>query len=257
MEHRQAHADARLPAIAGLLLTLLNALQFAFTLLWTAGWISVSLCLQWLTGRPAIALRMARACWAPTLVNAAGGLTVDGADAIDWSRPYLIVANHQSILDICVMFRAAPVPLRFLLKDEMRRVPFVNWYAQATGMLFITRDDRRSGPLLRRQAASVLRQGQTLCLFPEGTRSRDGRLAEFKSGSFQAAIDAGIEVLPVAIHGTGVVLPADSCFRARRGPMRATIGQPLPTTGCVGAAGRQAIARQAHDAVAAMLAGRR
>ncbi|MFR0656901.1 lysophospholipid acyltransferase family protein, partial [Pantoea sp. SIMBA_079] len=88
-------------------------------------------------------------CWAPLLLDAAGGLTVDGAEAIDWSRPYLVVANHQSILDICVVFRAVPVPLRFLLKDEMRRVPFVNWYAQATGMLFITRDDRRSGPLLR------------------------------------------------------------------------------------------------------------
>ncbi|WP_101927339.1 MULTISPECIES: lysophospholipid acyltransferase family protein [Luteimonas] len=256
MEQPQAHADARGPALAGFFLTLLNALQFAFTLLWTAGWISVSLCVQLVTGRPDLALRMARACWAPLLLDAAGGLTVDGAEAIDWSRPYLVVANHQSILDICVVFRAVPVPLRFLLKDEMRRVPFVNWYAQATGMLFITRDDRRSGPLLRRQAAGVLQAGQMLCLFPEGTRARDGRLAEFKSGSFQAAIDAGVEVLPIAIHGTGDVLPAVGFFCARRGPMRATIGKPLSTTGCVGAAGRQTIARQAHDAVAAMLAGR-
>ena len=254
MEHRQAQAAARFPALSGLPATLLNTLRFAYTLLWTAGWITTSLLLQALTRRPGLALDMARTRWAPGLLDPAGGLTVEGAEAIDWSRPYLVVANHQSVIDICAVFSAVPVPLRFLLKDEMRRVPFVNWYARATGMLFIARDDPRAGPLLRRQVAALLRSGHCLCLFPEGTRSRDGRLGEFKSGAFQSAIDAGVEVLPIALHGTGAVLPAAGFFNANPAPMRATIGAPLATTDCAGAAGRQRLARQAQASVAAMLA---
>ena len=253
MEYRQTRAGAAAPVITELPKRVLNVLEFAFTLLWTAGWISVSLLLQLVSGQRDRALTMARTRWAPGLVGPAGGLTVEGADAIDWSRPYLVVANHESLLDICVLFMAVPVPLRFLLKEEMRRVPFVAGYARATGMLFISRDDRRAGPQLRQQVAGVLGAGQSLCLFPEGTRTRDGRLGEFKSGSFQAAIDAGVEVLPIALHGTGAVLPARGFFRVSRGPMRATVGQPLPVAGRVGAAGRQALAREAQDAVAAML----
>ncbi|WP_332079177.1 lysophospholipid acyltransferase family protein [Luteimonas flava] len=216
----------------------------------------MSLLRQALTGRPELALDMARTHWAPGLVGPAGGLTVEGAEAIDWNRPYLVVANHESLLDICVLFMAAPVPLRFLLKQEMCRVPFLCSYARATGMLFISREDRRAGPLLRRQIAGLLGAGQSLCLFPEGTRSRDGRMGEFKSGSFQAAIDAGVEVLPIALHGTGKVLPPTGFFRTCRGPMRATVGTPIPVEGRIGATGRQAVAREAQDAVAAML-GRR
>ncbi|WP_425600298.1 lysophospholipid acyltransferase family protein [Luteimonas deserti] len=253
MEYRQTRAPALAPALTELSRRVLNAFEFAFTLLWTAGWISVSLLLQALGGRRDLALDMARTRWAPGLVGPAGGLTVEGGEAVDWSRPYLVVANHESLLDICVLFMAVPVPLRFLLKQEMRRVPFVAGYACATGMLFISRDDRRAGPQLRRQVAEVLGDGKALCLFPEGTRSRDGRLGEFKSGSFQAAIDAGVDVLPVALHGTGAVLPVQGFFRVRRGPMRATIGAPIASAGRSGAAGRQALAREAHDAVAAML----
>lgn len=255
MEQRTAHADARLPAIAGLLWTLLNTLQFAFTLLWTAGCISFALLAQALTGRRDVALRMAAWLWAPGLMVFTGGrFEIEGDDAIDWSKPYLVVANHQSVIDICALFRAVPVPMRFLLKEEMRRVPFVGWYARMTGMLFITRDNRRSGPLLRRQAAALLAGGQTLCLFPEGTRSRDGSLGTFKAGSLQAAIDAGVQVLPVALQGTGAVLPVDGFFKVRPGTIRAVVGQPIAVRDAEGAAiPRQVLAAQAQAQVASML----
>lgn len=256
MEYRQTRADTGATALAALSARTLNVLECLYTLLWTAGWISMSLIRQALTGRPDLALTMARTHWAPGLVGPAGGLTVEGGEAVDWSRPYMVVANHESLLDICVLFMAVPVPLRFLLKEEMRRVPFLAGYARATGMLFISREDRRAGPQLRRQVAGLLGSGKSLCLFPEGTRSRDGRMGEFKSGSFQAAIDAGVEVLPIALHGTGRVLPATGFFRTCRGPMRATVGTPIKVEGRIGAAGRQAVAREAQDAVAAML-GRR
>lgn len=235
---------------------LLNLFQFAFTLAWTAGWITLALLLRPFSGAEArLPLRMASRCWAPGLLAGAGArLEVEGGERIDWSRPYLVVANHQSVIDICALFRAVPVPLRFLLKQEMKRVPFVGWYAWATGMLFIVRDDRRAGPQLRRDAAAMLASGRSLCLFPEGTRSRDGRMAPFKAGSLQAAIDAGVDILPVALDGAGRVLPPTGFFRVRPGTIRVAVGQPLPTRVDGVPVPRQQLAAQAQAQVAQQLA---
>lgn len=230
-----------------------NAVGFVFTLFWTAGWISLALLVLLATRRRDVALRMAARCWAPGLTGGAGArLVVEGADAVDWSRPYLLVSNHQSVIDICALFQAVPVPLHFLLKQEMAKVPFVGWYARACGMLFIERDNPRAGPRLRREAAALLGDGHTLCLFPEGTRSRTGVVAPFKGGGFQSAIDAGVDVLPVAIDGAGDVLPPEG-FRVRAGVITVRFGAPLPTGDASGAAGRQALADASHASVLALL----
>lgn len=237
------------PAWLRALWSVWNLPQLAFTLLWTAGLIPIALALRVARG-PTLPLRMASRVWAPGLLSGAGvRFSVEGADAIDWSKPYLIVANHQSVIDICALFRAVPIPLRFLLKREMTRVPFVGRYAKSTGMLFIDRDNRRAGPRMLRDAAAMLRDGNSLCVFPEGTRSRDGRVAAFKGGPFQAAIDAGVEVLPVAITGAGAVLPPSGLFRVRPGPIAVRFGTPQSTAG----AGRQALAHSAHAAVVSLL----
>ena len=234
-----------------------NALQFAFTLAWTAGWITLALLVRPLSGPGArLPLRMAARCWAPGLLWGAGArLRIEGRERVDFSRPSLYVANHQSVIDICALFRAIPVPLRFLLKQEMKRVPFVGWYACATGMLFIVRDSARAGALFRRQAAALLAEGQSLCLFPEGTRSRDGTMGPFKAGSLQSAIDAGVDVVPVAIHGAGRVLPVDGFFRVRPDTIRVGFGAPLPTRVDGRPVSRQELAGQAQARVQAILDG--
>lgn len=254
MQQRVDNMDVAEPAAQRLAWGLHNAIGFLFTLAWTAGWVCAALLVLALTRRRDWALRMAARCWAPALLaGTAARLEVEGAEAIDWSRPRMLVSNHQSIIDVCALFRAVPVPLSFLLKQEMTRVPFVGWYARACGMLFIERDDPRAGPRLRQQAAALLRGGRSLCLFPEGTRSRSGAVAPFKGGAFQSAIDAGVEVLPLAIDGAGSVLPPDG-FRARPGVIRVRFGTPLSTADLApGAAGRQALADAAHAAVVALL----
>src|SRR5690625_4771134 len=124
---------------------LLNLLRFAYTLVWTAGCISVALLVFAVTGgNRRLPLRMASWLWARGLLAFSGSFAVEGLDRVDWSRPYVLVANHQSVIDICALFRAVPVPLHFLLKQEMARMPFVSWYARAMGMVFIPRDDRRA-----------------------------------------------------------------------------------------------------------------
>jgi len=230
--------------------TLWNALQLAFTLLWTGVGIVIVLAIDVLVRSPRLLLRTASRVWAPGLLYGAGvRFTVEGADAIDWSKPYMIVANHQSVIDICALFRAVPVPLRFVLKQEMTRVPLVGRYARFTGMLFIDRDSRRAAPKMLRDAAALLRTGATVCIFPEGTRSRDGRVGTFKVGAFQAADDAGVDVLPIAISGAGAVLPTEGLFCVRPGRIAVRIGTPMSTVG----KDRQALASEAQAAVVAML----
>ena len=95
----------------------------------------------------------------------------------------VLVANHQSMIDIPTLFRAVPVPLRFMLKQELARVPLVGWYARTMGMVFIERGVTRSAPRRLREAVARVRGGATLVAFPEGTRSRDGSVGPFKGGA--------------------------------------------------------------------------
>lgn len=233
-------------------LNLFGKVQFACLLVWTAFSISVAMLVRWVTGSARRPLRMASTLWSRgILLGGRAKLQVEGAESIDWSRPYLVVSNHQSMVDICALFMAVPVPLRFVLKQEMTRVPFVSSYARATGMLFIDRDNPRSAPLMLREAAGLLKAGHAVCIFPEGTRSRDGQFGEFKSGPFQAAIMAGAEVLPVALTGADRVLPPTPWFRGYPGVITARFGAPIASSGL----DRQALAQRAHDAVRAMLPG--
>lgn len=230
--------------------SLANALQFAFTVAWTAGCISLALLVRSITGRAGLPLRMASTLWAPGLLSGAGAkVEIDGLDAVDWSRPYVMVATHQSIIDICALFRATPVPLRFMLKQEMTRVPFVGRYAKAMGMCFIERDGSRASMVKSlRDAAAIVRAGQLLCIFPEGTRSREGMIGPFKPGAFQVAVSTGTAILPVAMSGSGAVVPAGS-FRVRPGTIRVRFGTPIELPPGSPAEVRDALAVQARQAV--------
>lgn len=232
----------------------LNLLQLAFTLAWTAGWICLALLVYALLRDRHWPLRMASGCWAPGLLLGAGArLEVEGLERVDWTRNHVFVANHASVIDICALFRAVPVPLRFLLKREMARVPFVGGYARAMGMVFIDRADRRAALGFLRESTEVVRGGANLCIFPEGTRSRSGAVAPFKGGAFQAAIDAGVDVVPVALEGTGAVLPPEGLFRVRPGAIRVRFGAPLAVSGPQGPADRQELAARAYHAVLDLL----
>jgi 1-acyl-sn-glycerol-3-phosphate acyltransferase len=173
---------------------------------------------------------MARRIWAPAMRWAAGAdLRVEAAPAIDWSRPHVVVMNHQSMLDIAMAFIVVPVNLRFVAKNVLKYVPFLGWYMWATGMIFVkTGSHRGVGSLLA--AASRLAGGASVLIYPEGTRSADGRIAPFKRGAFALAINAQVPIVPIAIEGSGACLPRDG-FRARAGVIHMKIGAPIPTEG--------------------------
>lgn len=234
--------------------TCLNALQAVFTLLVTLAGLPVALLLGVLYG-PRLPLRMAAWYWAPLLFLSAGvRLRVVGAERVDWTRPQVLVANHASMIDIPALFRAVPVPLRFVLKREMARVPIVGWYARLMGMVFIDRGNARDAKRKLGDAVQRLRDAATFAAFPEGTRSKDGTVGPFKGGALQLAIEAGVPVLPVAIEGAGRVLPP-SGFRVRPGAIVIRFGDPIETTGLT-AQDRNALAQRAREAVLALRGGR-
>lgn len=209
----------------------INALQAVLTILWSAVWITLTLGIQLLTRSRRIPLWMARRIWGPGLVALAGArVVVHGRERLDLARPVFLVANHQSWLDVPVLFQVFPAPVLFLAKQELAAVPFLAWYIRAMGMVFVERSARRKSVASVDLAAELLRGGNHLISFPEGTRSRDGVLQPFKSGAFGAAIAAGAPVLPVAIRGAGKVLPAGG-FHVRPGRIEVEFGPVLPTTG--------------------------
>ena len=226
-----------------------NSLQLLFTITWTSVLICFALCLLVLcAGRRRWPLRMASRVWAPGLLGGSGAqLELEGFEAIDFSRPYIVVANHQSMIDICALFRAMPVPMRFVLKQELARVPFVGAYARAMGMVFIKRESARAASRCLHDAAAIFKDGQSLCAFPEGTRSRDGRVGPFKGGVFKLAIETGIPILPIAIEGSGLVLPAAG-FKVRPGRIRLRVGAPIMTTD-LHPGDRQALARRSQQVI--------
>lgn len=234
-----------------------NTLQLVFTIAWTAGCIGLAQAVLALTGgNRRVPLRMAARLWAPGLLAGAGAkLRVEGLERVDFAKPHVFVANHQSIIDVCALFRALPVPIRFVIKQELEKVPFIGGYARAMGMVFIQRGHAREAAERLHGVVALVRGGASLCAFPEGTRSRDGSIRPFKGGAFQVALHAGVPVVPIAIEGSGAVLPA-SGFRVRPGTITVRLGEPIPIAG-LHAGDRHALAQRAHDAVAAMHASMR
>ena len=229
---------------------ILNAFQALYATLVTMLGFPVALLLGLLSG-PRLPLRMAAWYWAPLLFLGAGArLRVEGAERVDWSRPQVLVANHASMMDIPALFRAVPVPLRFVLKREMERVPLIGWYARMMGMVFIDRGNARDAKRKLGDAAGKLRDAATFAAFPEGTRSKDGSIGAFKGGALQLALEAGVPVVPVAIIGAGEVLPP-SGFRVRPGGILVRFGAPIETTGMT-PQDRNVLAQLARDAVLAL-----
>lgn len=233
-----------------------NALQLVFTFSWSAFWIAVALVAVAVSRSTRPTLALARRVWAPGLLTGAGArLDVRGAERLApylAGRPALFVANHRSWIDIAALYRALPLELHFLAKRELAKVPFLGSYMRLMGMVLVDRADPRRAKATVGRAAELLAAGRKVISFPEGTRSRDGRLGRFKSGGFGAALEAGADVVPVAIVGAGEVLPPDG-FRVRPGRIEVRIGEPIPVEP-FRPGERAALARRAEAAVAALLA---
>lgn len=239
-----------------LIWVLINTVQGVFAALWTALGILVALVVSAAARTRRPGLFLARRVWAPGLLKAVfTGREVAGLANVDLSRPCFFAANHQSWIDIPVLFASLPVPLLFVAKRELGRVPFLGWFMKGMGMVLIDRADRRESVRSIETAAERLRQGWSLLSFPEGTRTSDGRVQRFKTAAFAAAIQAGAAVVPIALEGADRILPRDS-LKGRPGRVRVAIGEPIPTAG-LDRDDRAELARRTQQAVETLLAGLR
>ena len=230
---------------------LLNFLQALFLIFWTGLSVSLALVALALTWRTDLPLSFARRLWGPPILKAAGArLNVKGLEHLEGTGPCIFVSNHQSMIDIAVTFTALPRNLRFVAKRELLFVPFIGWYLWGMGMIPVDRSNRERAAESLKRAALLLQQGAHIIAFPEGTRSRDGRVLPFKKGVFLLALEAGVPIVPLAIDGAAQVLPSDG-FRVRPGEIRIAIGEPIPTAG-LSADDRDALIHEVRERVIAL-----
>lgn len=176
--------------------------------------------------------RIARAWSRIWLAMAGCTLEVLGGELVDRSRSHIVVANHLSVLDIMVCFLAVPVPIRFLAKKELFRIPILAPAMRAIGIVEVDRNARSAiHEQVNRQARELVASGRSLIIYPEGTRSRDGELRPFKKGAFTMAVAGGIPVLPLTIAGTYRAWPPGRFLVYGRRKITAVIDPPIETTG--------------------------
>jgi len=211
--------------------------------------IPAALIVRAVTGSSRAAIGIAHQWWGPIVVG--GGLaklSVSGLKFIQPGKNYLVVANHQSFFDIPVLYASLPSPIHFVSAEKVRAFPGVGRFCCAVGTIFLQKNSRSSMAWGVRELTCYLRKGQTTVLFPEGTRTRDGAMGLFYPALFTAAIEAGVEILPVAIVGSGTVMPRGSGFLFRPAKVEVRIGSPISTQG-LKRSDRDAMAHQAWKAV--------
>ena len=160
-----------------------------------------------------------------------GRLCVTGLEHIASGENYVVVSNHASLMDIPAAAGALPLDFKFLAKRELLKVPFIGWYLHRDGHPTLDRRSLRSSIESTNECARLIREKRlSVLIFPEGTRSPDGRLQRFHDGAAYLAIQAGVPLLPVAIVGTSKLLPArSSCFTPAALELR--IGVPISVEG--------------------------
>jgi len=135
---------------------------------------------------------------------------VIGKENIDRKQSYVVVSNHQSHFDIFVIYGWVFMDLKWVMKKELRKVPFLGWACEKIEFIYVDRSDNQKAVESLRLAKSKIKNGTSIIFFPEGTRSMDGEIARFKKGAFKMALDLQLPILPITIKGTRKILPSNT-----------------------------------------------
>ena len=168
--------------------------------------------------------------WTKGILFAAGvKITVSGMENIDPGGTYVFVGNHQSHFDVPIVFSLLPMTVRFFTKKELFRIPLFGSALSAVGMIKIDRSNHEKSVKSMNQAVETIRdRNVSVVIFPEGTRSPDGKLQPFKKGGFIVAIKGGVPIVPVSISGSQKILPKHS-LRVNSGHVKVVFGNPIMT----------------------------
>ncbi len=177
-------------------------------------------------------------------------VTIEGKEHIKKGQSYVFVANHQSMFDVWLIYGWLPVVFKWLMKAELRKVPFVGTACKAAGHIFVERRNAKAAVESLKNVEKQLSNGVCTVIFPEGTRSLNGEVGKFKRGAFQIAWDLGMPVIPLSLDGCYEVLPKGNPF-VHRHAVSMHIGEPIDLK-------QYADANEAIEAVRdAVIAGRK
>jgi 1-acyl-sn-glycerol-3-phosphate acyltransferase len=162
-----------------------------------------------------------------TWLNPAWPVRIEGRERIRRGEAYVMVANHLSLLDILVLFRLF-THYKWVSKIENFRIPFIGWNMSLNRYIKLRRGDRASVVKMMKACRETLESGNSIMMFPEGTRSPTGRMRSFKPGAFELALESGRPILPLVIRGTSDALPKRGFVLRGRHPIRVDILDEIP-----------------------------
>lgn len=167
-------------------------------------------------------------------------VVVKGLENIPKDRNFIIMSNHQSLLDILVYLLVMPVRFSFIAKKQLWDVPILGWDIRLQGHFFIHREHPRKASQQLEAIQQEVEHGRSLLLFPEGTRSTDGRIHSFKRGGFLIAQETGVSILPVYLDGTRHIIQKNTLLTSP-GTIQVIFGPLIPVqkTETESAEGRQ------------------
>jgi 1-acyl-sn-glycerol-3-phosphate acyltransferase len=162
-----------------------------------------------------------------TWFNPAWPVTVEGREKIRPGTTYVMVANHLSLIDILVLFRLFR-HFKWVSKIENFKVPVIGWNMSMNRYIKLRRGDRESVVQMMEQCETTIGQGNSIMMFPEGTRSPTGEMRAFKPGAFELALKTETPILPIVISGTADALPKRGFVLQGRHPIRIGVLDPIP-----------------------------
>ena len=153
-------------------------------------------------------------------------LEINSRELLDKKENYIFISNHQSYFDIPLLMQAIPNNLRFVYRKSLSRIPIFGWGMYLSGYIPINRDNARAAMISLRKAADKIKKGISVVIFPEGTRSVEEKLGDFKRGMFVIAEEAKVKLVPVTIDGSRKILPKQK-FVIKSGKVMVTFNQPI------------------------------
>lgn len=169
--------------------------------------------------------------WSDALIalNPYWKLKIEGLEHIDHAKTYVLVANHQSLADIIIIYQTH-MYFKWVAKEELLKVPFIGGLLWVNDHVLVSREDLGSVKEVYRKASAYLKSGIPMLFFPEGTRSRTDEMGEFKNGAFKLAIKEGKPVLPVFIGGTREAIPRGGFVFKTKVAAKLVVFPPIDTS---------------------------
>lgn len=155
---------------------------------------------------------------------------VKGLEHINKKQSYVFVANHQGAFDIFLIYGFLGVPIKWVMKAGIAKIPFVGTACRAAGFIFVDNSTPKAAAKSVLEAERCLKKGASVVVFPEGSRTYDGKMIRFKKGAYQMAADQHLPIIPITLNGPFNILPIGS-LNLHRGPMEMVIHPSLSTEG--------------------------